>query len=178
MTAITSHSQIVPQPATSTPALRAADQGVADALEWVLSDNTQRVYGTQWRLFTGWCDEVGLRSLPAELLTVARYLAARANSGALTVDVLAVIRLTAVQPRLRGRGFETAEQAEERGRYDVALVAVLSDAGLRRSEACLSPGATYNAGTTAAAVSPWFAPRPTSKPRAPWSPSPRCHARS
>ena len=135
MTAITSHSQIVPQPATSTPALRAADQGVADALEWVLSDNTQRVYGTQWRLFTGWCDEVGLRSLPAELLTVARYLAARANSGALTVDVLAVIRLTAVQPRLRGRGFETAEQAEERGRYDVALVAVLSDAGLRRSEA-------------------------------------------
>ena len=54
---------------------------------------------------------------------------------ALTADVLAVIRLTAVQPRLRGRGFETPEQAAERGRFDVALVAVLSDAGLRRSEA-------------------------------------------
>ena len=132
-----------------------------------------------------WCDEVGLTSLPAEPLTVARYLAARASSGAsiatlrlaasaiakahqwaklespcrdpgvraslkgwgrrlakpqrqsgaLTADVLAVIRLTAVQPRRRGRGFETPEQAAERGRFDLALVAVLSDAGLRRSEA-------------------------------------------
>ena len=141
----------------------------------------RRVCGTQWRLFTGWCDEVGLTSLPA----VARYLAALANSGAsiatlllatsaiskahewaklespcrdpgvraslkewgqrlwrpqrqsgaLTADALAVIRLTAVQPRRRGRGFETGEQAAERVKFDVALVAVLSDAGLRRSEA-------------------------------------------
>ena len=167
------------------PELRAADRGVADSLEAVLSDNTRRVYGTQWRIFESWCDEVGLTSLPAEPLTVARYLAARANagasiatmrlatsaiskvhewakqespcrdpgvraslkgwgrrlakprrqSGALTADVLAVIRLTAVQPRRRGRGFETPEQAAERGRFDVALVAVLSDGGLRRSEA-------------------------------------------
>ena len=178
-------TQIVPVEPPSLPALRAADQGVADALESVLSDNTQRVYGTQWRLFNDWCDEIGLVSLPAEPLTVARYLAARANagasiatirlatsaiskahewaklespcrdpgvraslkgwsrrlskpqrqSGALTADVLAVIRLTAVQPRQRGRGFETAGQAEERGRFDVALVVALSDAGLRRSEA-------------------------------------------
>ena len=161
------------------------DQGVADALESVLSDNTRRVYGTQWKLFTGWCDEVGLASLPAEPLTVARYLAARAGSGAsiatlrlatsaiakahewakqdspcrdtgvraslkgwgrrlakpqrqagaLTADVLAVIRLTAIQPRRRGRGIETPEQAAERGKVDLALVAALSDAGLRRSEA-------------------------------------------
>ena len=177
--------QIVPRPPAALPALRAADQGVADALESVLSDNTRRVYGTQWRIFAGWCDEVGLVSLPAEPLTVARYLAARANSGAsiatlrlatsaiskahewakqespcrdpgvraslkgwgrrlskpqrqsgaLTADVLAVIRLTAVQPRKRGRGFETAEQAAERAHFDLALVAVLSDGGLRRSEA-------------------------------------------
>ena len=178
-------AQIVPREPASLPALRAADRGVADALESVLSDNTQRVYGTQWRIFTDWCDQVGLASLPAEPLTVARYLAARAGSGAsiatlrlaasaiakahewaklespgrdpgvraslkgwgrrlakpqrqagaLTADVLAVIRLTAVQPRLRGRGFETAEQAAQRARLDVALVAALSDAGLRRSEA-------------------------------------------
>ena len=178
-------AQIVPREPASLPALRAADQGVADALESVLSDNTRRVYGAQWRIFQGWCDEVGLQSLPAEPLTVARYLAARANagasiatmrlatsaiskahewaklespcrdpgvraslkgwgrrlakpqrqSGALTADVLAVIRLTAVQPRKRGRGFETPEQAAERGKFDVALVAVLSDEGLRRSEA-------------------------------------------
>ena len=57
------------------------------------------------------------------------------QAGALTADVLAVIRLTAVQPRRRGRGIETPEQAAERGTFDVALVAVLSDGGLRRSEA-------------------------------------------
>ena len=49
--------------------------------------------------------------------------------------MLAVIRLTAVQPRQRGRGIETAERATQRGKFDVALVLVLSDAGLRRSEA-------------------------------------------
>ena len=164
--------------------MRAADRGVADALESVLSDNTRRVYGTQWKLFTDWCDEVGLVSLPAEPLTVARYLAARAGSGAqppcawpplpsprptsgrswshpagnrgvraslkgwgrrlakpqrqsgaLTADVLAVIRLTVVQLRKRCRGIETPEQASERAKLDLALVAVLSDGGLRRSEA-------------------------------------------
>ena len=176
---------IVPRPPAAAPALRAADRGVADALESVLSDNTRRVYGAQWRLFNDWCDLVGLRSLPAEPLTVARYLAVRAGSGstiatlrlatsaiarvhrwaghespgrdrgvrealrgwgrrlarpqrqagALTADVLAVIRLTAPKPRARGRGMETPAQAAERARFDLALVAVLSDAGLRRSEA-------------------------------------------
>ena len=178
-------TQIVPREPVILPELRAADQGVADALESVLAGNTRRVYGAQWRIFEGWCDGVGLSALPAEPLTVARYLAARAGSGAaiatlrlaasaiskahewaklespcrdpgvraslkgwgrrlakpqrqsgaLTADVLAVIRLTAVQPRRRGRGIETPEQAAERGRFDLALVAVLSDGGLRRSEA-------------------------------------------
>ena len=59
-------------------------------MESVLAGNTRRVYGIQWRLFTGWCDEVGLTSLPAKPLTVARYLAARANSGA----SIATLRLT------------------------------------------------------------------------------------
>ena len=181
----TASPDIMPREPAAVPALRIADQGVADSLESVLSDNTRRTYDAQWRTFAGWCDEVGLRSLPAEPLTVARYLAARANSGAsiatlrlatsaiskahewaklespcrdpgvraslkgwgrrlskpqrqsgaLTADVLAVIRLTAVQSRRRGRGFETPEQAAERGKFDVALVAVLSDGGLRRSEA-------------------------------------------
>ena len=183
MTTAASDPQLVPRPPASLPALRAADQGVASALESVLSDNTKRVYAAQWRLFENWCGDVGLQSLPAEPLTVARYLAARANagatiatlrlatsaitkahqwaklaspcrdpgvraslkgwgrrlakpqrqSGALTADVLAVIRLTAVQPR--SRGCETAEQAAERAKFDLALVAALSDAGLRRSEA-------------------------------------------
>ena len=185
MTTAASDPQIVPRPSASMPALRAADRGVADALEAVLSNNTRRVYQTQWKLFNEWCDSVGLHSLPAQPLTVARYLAVRAGDGAavatlrlassaiakvhewaghdspgrdrgvrealkgwgrrlarpqrqasaLTADVLAVIRLTAPKPRARGRGLETAEQAAERARFDLALVAVLSDGGLRRSEA-------------------------------------------
>ena len=82
MTTAASDPQIVPRQPASLPELRAADQGVADSLEAVLSDNTRRVYGAQWRLFVNWCGDVGLRSLPAEPLTVARYLAARAGSGA------------------------------------------------------------------------------------------------
>ncbi len=181
----TADHRIVPHHPADLPELAAADRGVADSLEAVLSENTRRTYDTQWRIFDGWCAEMGLRSLPAEPLTVARYLAARAGSGAsiatlrlaasaiskahewakaespcrdpgvraslkgwgrrlakpqrqsgaLTADVLAVIRLTAQQPRKRGRGAETAAQARERGKFDLALVAVLSDAGLRRSEA-------------------------------------------
>ena len=46
-----------------------------------------------------------------------------------------MIRLTAPKPRARGRGFETPAQAAQRARFDLALVAVLSDGGLRRSEA-------------------------------------------
>ena len=81
MTTAASH-QIVLRESAAAPALRAADQGVADALQSVLSENTRRVYGAQWRLFNDWCSEVALASLPAEPLTVARYLAARAGDGA------------------------------------------------------------------------------------------------
>ena len=52
MTTAASDPQIVPRPPASLPELRAADQGVADALESVLSDNTRRVYDAQWRIFT------------------------------------------------------------------------------------------------------------------------------
>ena len=193
------------------PELRAADRGVAESLEAILSDNTRRAYDAQWRSFTDWCDDVGLSPLPAEPLTVARYLAARAGSvatlrlaasaiskahewaklespcrdpgvraslkgwgrrlakpqrqsGALTADMLAVIRLTAVQPRRRGRGMETAEQAAERGKFDVALAAALSDAGLRRSEAAALTWDDVQLWRTAPAESPWSAPRPTGEP--------------
>ena len=43
--------QIVPREPASLPALRAADQGVADALESVLSDNTNRVFSEWERIF-------------------------------------------------------------------------------------------------------------------------------
>lgn len=150
---------VVPHQPSSLLELRAADQGVAESLESVLSDNTRRTYAAQWRSFTGWCDDVGLAPLPAQPLTVPatwppgdntgasiatlrlatsaiskahewaklespcrdpgvraylkgwgrRLTKPQRQSGALTADVLAVIRLTAVQPRRRGRGFETPE---------------------------------------------------------------------
>ena len=59
----------------------------------------------------------------------------------------------AVQPRRRGRSFETLEQARERGKYDVVLVAVLSDAGLRRSEASSLTRAMSSTGRMAADAS-------------------------
>ena len=87
----------------------------------------------EWAKLESPCRDRGVR---VSLKGWGRRLAKpQRQSGALTADVLAVIRLTAVQPRKRGRGFETAEQAAERGKLDLALVAVLSDAGLRRSEA-------------------------------------------
>ena len=78
MTTAADH-QIVPHEPPSLPELRAAGPGVASSLESVLSGNTRRTYTTQWRIFQGWCDEVGLVPLPAESLTVARYLATRAG---------------------------------------------------------------------------------------------------
>ena len=65
MTTTASDPQIVPRQPAALPALLAADQGVASALAAVLSDNTRRVYGAQWRLFHEWCDSVSLPSLPA-----------------------------------------------------------------------------------------------------------------
>ena len=174
MTTTAADPQIVPRPPASLPALRAADEGVANALESVLSDNTQRVYAAQWRLFDDWCSDVGLRSLLAEPLTVARYLAVRAGSGAsvatLRLATSAIARvhrwaghespgrdrgvrealrwgrrlakpqrqaaaLTAASPASAVAASKRPSRMEERGRFDLALVVVLSDAGLRRSEA-------------------------------------------
>ena len=99
--------------------LRLAASAIAKAHEWAGHESP--------------CKDRGVR---ASLKGMARRLGKpQRQAGALTADVLAVIRLTAVQPRKRGRGLETAEQAAERGKFDVALVAVLSDGGLRRSEA-------------------------------------------
>ena len=55
---------------------------------------------------------------------------------ALTAEALAVVTATACQPRVgRGGKLELPKQARRRGLVDIALCRVLSDAGLRRSEA-------------------------------------------
>ena len=54
----------------------------------------------------------------------------------LDADALAAIRATALNPRIsRGGSLETEETAIKRGRVDIALASVMSDAGLRISEA-------------------------------------------
>ena len=49
MTTAASGQQPIPHQPPSTLALRGADQGVASALKSILSDNTRRVYGAQFR---------------------------------------------------------------------------------------------------------------------------------
>lgn len=71
---------------------------------------------------------------------LARQLAREPHQAApLNAQALAAIRATAARPRPRpfpdGRVLETSEQAELRGRLDIALAAVMRDALLRRSEA-------------------------------------------
>ncbi len=54
----------------------------------------------------------------------------------LDADALAAIRATALNPRMsRGGSLEMEETALRRGRLDIALTSVMSDAGLRISEA-------------------------------------------
>ena len=53
----------------------------------------------------------------------------------LTAEALAAVQATARRPRQGTRRTETPAAAERRGRVDIALCALLSDAGLRRSEA-------------------------------------------
>ena len=73
----------------------------------------------------------------ATLRGLARQRAGRRRrqAQALTDDALAAIRATARQPR-RGRGgaLEIPANAEERGKTDIGLCALASDAGLRRAE--------------------------------------------
>ena len=62
--------------------------------------------------------------------------AAQKQAKPLDADALAAIRATALNPRKsRGGSLEMGETALRRGRLDVALASVLSDAGLRISEA-------------------------------------------
>ena len=53
----------------------------------------------------------------------------------LTAEALAAIQAVACQPRQHARRRESADAADKRGRVDIALCCLLSDAGLRRSEA-------------------------------------------
>lgn len=59
----------------------------------------------------------------------------RGASDALSYDDVVAMQTVATQPRKRGRGMETPEQAAKRGVVDQALAGLLFMGGLRRSEA-------------------------------------------
>ncbi len=42
---------------------------------------TWHCYESEWRIFTAWCESVGLVALPAEAMTVAMILGMQANAG-------------------------------------------------------------------------------------------------
>ena len=141
MTTTAGSLQIVLESPPSAPALRDADRGVADALTAVLSDNTKRVYATQWKLFDEWCGEMGLHSLPAEPLTVARYLAVRAGDGAsmatirLTTSAIAKVhewaghespgKARGVRDSLKGLGRRLAKPQRQAGALTADVLAVI-----------------------------------------------------
>ena len=50
---------------------------LASVLGHEISENTRRNYDSQWRRFKGWAREKGIRTLPADPLQVAAYLAER-----------------------------------------------------------------------------------------------------
>ena len=79
------------------------------------------------------CEHAGVK---AALKGLARLVGKpQTQAKALTSEALFAIAQTACHPRKRGRGEETAAVAKRRGLTDIALTRLLSDAGLRRSEA-------------------------------------------
>jgi integrase len=58
-------------------------QAVAQAAGYAgraLSDNTRRVYASDWKAFTAWCRDGDVSSLPAEPVVIAGHLASLATS--------------------------------------------------------------------------------------------------
>ena len=72
-----------------TERLAAIDAAVSAALTAGTSDNTRRLYRSQAHVFATWCRQHDLVALPATPVTVARYLTARAEAGAVVGTVRA-----------------------------------------------------------------------------------------
>jgi site-specific recombinase XerD len=65
----------------SLPAALGPDLATAiDLAKAEKAASTRKAYGTDFRLFTAWCDARGVKGLPAAPETVAAYLAAHANT--------------------------------------------------------------------------------------------------
>jgi integrase len=84
----------------------------ADARDYVAAsraENTTRVYRTDWAQFTAWCDEHGVRALPAGPVTVACYVADLAKvARPATID----LRLAAISAAHRAAGHDSPTKEE------------------------------------------------------------------
>jgi site-specific recombinase XerD len=84
----------------------------ADARDYLAAsraENTTRVYRTGWKQFTAWCDEHGVRALPAGADTVACYVADLAKTAKpATID----LRLAAISAAHRAAGHDTPTKQE------------------------------------------------------------------
>ena len=73
---------IIP-PISNLPA-SLADAEMAAALSFAeheKSSGTRRAYGSDFGIFSAWCDARGLDSMPASAGTVARFLSSQATAG-------------------------------------------------------------------------------------------------
>ncbi|MDE2861912.1 MAG: hypothetical protein OXL33_00465 [Chloroflexota bacterium] len=69
--------------ATPAPVLGGHERAqIEAALQAAHSENTRRVYGSQWRRFAKFCAARGEEALPAHPVTVAAYLTQRVEDGA------------------------------------------------------------------------------------------------
>lgn len=97
------------------------DMKVREYMEHALAPSTMIAYSNDFKVFTYWCESVGLQAIPATSGTIARFLAQQASNGikpATLTRRLAAIRLTH-----EGQGYQTPTQ-------DKAVRAVLQ--GIRR----------------------------------------------
>ena len=88
------------------------------------ADNTRRSYASQWGTFDRWCSGQGCRSLPAEPISVAAYLAQRAGDNAALATINVSLAAITFAHKVAGLPFDRAHP-------DLALVL----AGIRRVHA-------------------------------------------
>lgn len=79
------------------------------------ADNTRRAYASQWGAFDRWCSTQGCRSLPAEPISVAAYLAQRAGDNAAPSTINVSLAAIAFAHKVAGLPFD-------RSHPDLALV--------------------------------------------------------
>jgi site-specific recombinase XerD len=75
---------ILPAPATATAlpvTLQVALETAADLAANEKAAATRKAYASDWRIFSAWCADQGLTSLPAEPAAVAAFIAAEASKG-------------------------------------------------------------------------------------------------